>query len=221
MSNVKTKPIAYSFVTLFIVVFGLVSAATETSVTDPWTATQNAYKTVPVLLAFWLIFTSYAWRWRIFHRWLVPFPDMEGTWQGEVQTTWQNPGTNESPGTIPATLTIKQSYSHISCVMRTAEMTSRSYFADFWIDEDKQVRKLGCSYISTPSIEVRERSQTHEGTVELEIIGNPVNKLKGIYWTTRKTTGSLTFTFHCKEILAEYPTDLGQHPMLILNKDKT
>lgn len=28
-------------------------------------------------------------------------------------------------------------------VMRTAEMCSRSYFADFWIDRDQQLQKLG------------------------------------------------------------------------------
>ena len=47
----------------------------------------------------------------------------------------------------------------------------------------------------------------------MEIIGNPVEKLNGIYWTTRKTTGEVTLTFRCREKLDEYPSDLGEHPM--------
>lgn len=213
MSNVKTKPVAYFLLTLFLVIFAVVSTVTESQIADPFSAVKTAYKTIPVLLAVYLLFSIYAWRWRIFQGWLVPFPNIEGTWQGTIQTTWKDPVTGEVPGSIPTILTIKQSYSCITCVMKTAEMTSRSYFADFWIDKEEQIRKLGYCYISTPLVGVRDRSQPHEGTVELEIIGNPVDRLRGVYWTTRKTTGEVALTFRCKELLTDYPEDLGDHPM--------
>ena len=97
--------------------------------------------------------------------------------------------------------------------MRTAEMTSRSYIADFWLDSNEQVRKLGYCYTSTPSVSIVERSQPHDGTIILEIIGDPVEKLYGTYWTTRKTTGEVTLAFRVRERLDEYPADLGDHPM--------
>ena len=97
--------------------------------------------------------------------------------------------------------------------MRTAEMTSRSYFADFWLDSDEQLRKLGYCYASTPLPSVAERSQPHDGTMSLEILGEPVEKLNGIYWTTRKTTGEVTLSLRSRERLDEFPTDLGEHPM--------
>jgi hypothetical protein len=55
--------------------------------------------------------------------------------------------------------------------MRTAEMASRSFLADFWLDGDEQIRKLGYSYMSTPLPSVAHRSQPHSGTMVFEIIG--------------------------------------------------
>ena len=158
-------------------------------------------------------FVSYAWRWKIFRGWLVPFPDLNGTWQGSIQTTWTNPETGAIPAPIPVVLTIKQACTRSSCVMRTAEMTSRSYLADFWLDGDEQVRMLGYSYHSKPSPSVVERSQPHDGTIIFELINDPVEKLKGTYWTARKTTGEVILTFREDKRLDEFPPDSGKHPV--------
>ena len=213
MNNLKAKPIAYSLFVLIAFCFAGVAATTGMQVKDVWSALHIAYRTVPILLAIWLVFALHAWKWPVFRNWLVPFPCLEGTWQGHIQTTWKNPKTGETPGPIPVILTIKQSFVRISCVMRTAEMTSRSYFADFWLDSNDQLRKLGYCYTSSPSVSVSNRSPVHDGTIAFEIIGDPVDKLRGTYWTTRKTTGEVTLTFRCRKRLDEYPDDLGEHPM--------
>lgn len=213
MNNFRGKTVAYLLLTSFLITFYGFSVITEASVQNPFDATKTAYKTIPALLALCWFFSAYAWKWRIFKNWLVPFPNLEGTWQGSIQTTWEDPVTKKIPTSIPAILTIKQSYARITCVMRTSEMTSRSYMSGLWIDDDQQVKKLGYSYNSIPLIDLRDRSQPHEGTVELEIIGDPVDRLCGVYWTARKTTGTVTLTFRCKELLTEYPEDMGEHPM--------
>ena len=92
-------------------------------------------------------------------------------------------------------------------------MSSWSYLADFWLDTDEQIRKLGYSYTSSPSLKVQDRSVPHDGTMVLEIIGDPVTKLKGIYWTTRKSTGEVVLTKRCEQHLDDFPDDLGVHPM--------
>jgi hypothetical protein len=97
--------------------------------------------------------------------------------------------------------------------MRTAEMTSHSFLADFWLDGDEQVRKLGYSYRSSPLPTVRERSQPHEGTAVFEIVGNPAKRLKGVYWSDRKTTGEITLDFINRNQRDEYMASLGEHPM--------
>lgn len=212
MKNLRAKPFAYFFFGLFATCFVALAYATGTPVADIQGVLKMAYKTIPVILILWLGFTAYAWRWGVFRGWLVPFPDLDGTWQGTIQTTWKD-ANGATPGPIPAILTIKQSFGRVSCVMRTAEMSSWSHLADFWLDTDEQIRKLGYCYTSSPSLTVAERSQPHDGTMVLEIIGEPVEKLKGIYWTTRKTTGEVTLTYRCAKRLEEFPSDLGDHPM--------
>ena len=97
--------------------------------------------------------------------------------------------------------------------MRTGEMTSRSYLAGFWVDSDEQLKMLGYCYTSKPSTTVAERSQPHDGTITFEVIGNPTSKLKGTYWTERKTTGEVILTHRIDEHLDDYPDDIGEHPM--------
>lgn len=213
MRNIKVKPLAFFLLGIFAVCFIAVAFATGAKIHDVWSALKIAYKTVPIILMIWMVFVLYAWKWCIFRSWLVPFPCLDGTWQGQLQTTWKNPDTGEIPGPIPVLLTIRQTFGRISCVMRTAEMTSRSYCADFWIDADEQVRRLAYSYTSTPSVLIPERSKPHDGSVLLEIIGAPAKKLKGSYWSTRKTTGEVILTLRCRERLDDLPEDFGSHPM--------
>lgn len=213
MKNINVRPFAFVLFAVFAVCFLAVACATREDVRDVWSALRIAYKTVPVLLIVWAAFVLYAWKWRIFKDWLVPFPCLDGTWQGHIQTTWRDPDTGEVPGPIPALLTVRQTFGRISCVMRTAEMTSRSSGADFWIDRDEQVRKLAYTYTSVPSALIRDRSQPHDGAMLFEIVGEPANKLKGNYWTTRKSTGEVELVFRCRERLDEVPDDFGPHPM--------
>jgi hypothetical protein len=213
MKNLHSKRFALAIFAVFVVSFIGVAFESGKNVTDLWSALGIAYKTIPIVLIVIAIFVGYAWRWRIFRGWLVPFPDLNGTWQGAIQTTWKNPETGQSPAPIPVILTIKQSFIRISCVMRTAEMTSRSYLADFWLDGDEQVRMLGYSYHSTPLPSVSERSQPHDGTIIFELIGNPVKKLNGTYWTVRKTTGEVVLTFRERKRLEELPGDFAKHPV--------
>ena len=212
MKNLKIRPFAFFFLGIFAICFVGLALATGTSITDVGSALKLAYKTVPIIILVWVGFASFAWRWRIFKDWLVPFPDLDGTWQGSIQTTWKDPNGNV-PGPIPVILTIKQSFGRVSCVMRTAEMSSWSFLADFWLDTDEQIRKLGYSYTSSPELKVQDRSAAHDGTMVLEIIGDPATKLKGIYWTTRKTTGGVVLTKRCKQRLDDFPDDLGGHPL--------
>ena len=97
--------------------------------------------------------------------------------------------------------------------MRTSEMTSYSYSETFKLESDSQIKQLSYSYTSKPLITVTERSPLHEGSVVFDIIGDPVTKLKGQYWTGRKTTGEIIMTFREKKLLEEYPEDLGSHPV--------
>lgn len=166
------------------------------------------------------VFVRWGWRWKYFQGWLVPFPDLNGTWIGNLQTTWKDEQGN-TPGPIPVMLSVHQSFAHLSCVMRTAEMASHSYVEGFWIDQDRQIWQLCYTYTSKPKSSLRDRSTPHDGTAVLNIIGNPIQKLEGEYWTQRKTTGSIALSFKSKKILDDLSKELLAHPMSTQGTSKT
>ena len=213
MKNLNIKRFALTIFVVYAICACWIAYRSGKNITSLWDIITSSYKTLPLVLIFITLFVSYAWRWKVFRSWLVPFPDLNGTWQGTIQTTWENPKTGAIPPPIPVILSIKQSFTQISCVMRTAEMTSRSYLADFWLNGDEQIRMLGYSYHSKPLPTVVERSQPHDGTIVFEIIEVPAKKLKGTYWTARKTTGEINLTYREPGCLEEFPSDLGEHPV--------
>lgn len=159
------------------------------------------------------LFIKWGWRWKIFRGWLVPFPDLNGTWQGYIRSNWTDKETGKKPPSIPAILSIRQTFGKISCVLRTAEMVSHSYVEGFTLDRDKQIRQLTYSYTSRPKVSVKERSTFHEGTIVFDLIDMPVSKLEGRYWTDRETTGEITLTYREKKELEEIPDDFPPHPV--------
>jgi hypothetical protein len=184
----------------------------------------NYLKVVPTVVTcdtiLGFVFIKYLWRLRIFRGWLVPFPNLNGSYKGFIQTTWEDELTKERPNPVPATLTISQSLLRISCVMRTSEMTSYSFIGDFILDPDEQVNKLAYSYSSEPKQVVIERSPCHLGTTVFEIEETPKIRLVGQYWTGRKTTGTIEMRYWKKTKIATFPSDLGDHPVSAVRNNK-
>lgn len=149
--------------------------------------------TIYVILAF--IFTKWAWRWRIFRHWLVPFPDLQGTWRGTLESTWTDPATGQriAPGEI--IIVIKQTFASISCVLFTSESDSYSTTAQINRDDESDVLRLTYNYTNRPRANVRNRSEIHDGAAILKVILKPTMKLEGEYWTSRKTTGDMSVNF--------------------------
>lgn len=170
-------------------------------------------KVVSIDLLVIAIFVKWGWKIKIFRGWLVPFPDLNGSWIGFIYTDWKNPTTGKKPPPIPAMLTVNQSFFHFSCVMRTGEMESSSYSEGFLIDPDRQIKSVAYSYTSKPRLSLNERSIPHDGTAVFQIIENPKQKLVGRYWTERLTKGEIKLEYHSKEMLEELPKEIGEHPV--------
>ena len=158
-------------------------------------------------------FVKWGWKLKYFRGWLVPFPNLHGTWIGHIHSDWRNPETGEKPPPIPVMLTINQSFFHVSCVMRTGEMSSSSYSEGFMIDADRQIKKIAYSYESKPRVSLKDRSTPHDGTAVFEIIEKPKRKLIGRYWTERPTTGEILLEPHSDELAEELPVELEEHPV--------
>ena len=158
--------------------------------------------TIEALL--WLIFTQWGWKFKIFQSWLIVEPSIEGTWKGRLKTTWIDPATGESLNEIPIVLSIKQDFHNISCNIFTKESTSSSYSGKIYFDESSGMKRFIYTYTNKPKASVRDRSEFHDGTANLRIIGGSQNKMEGDYWTTRKSTGDIEVDFHSKKLASSF-----------------
>jgi len=174
--------------------------------------------TIDTLFAY--VFCKFIWKWKLFYNWLVPFPDINGTWKGFIKSTWIDPNTNKRPDPIPVILTIKQSFLSTSCVMRTKEMESFSFISGFRIDQDNQILQLVYSYNSIPKQTVKDRSPQHYGTMIFNITNNNGKGLIGEYWTDRKTTGTINLEFWKKERVDKYSESIGEHPVSEIREEE-
>jgi len=213
MINLNVKAFIYIFLIISASVWFLIVLLTGLDINKWWEFLRPLPTVATIVVFLFALFSRWGWRLKVFQVWLVPFPNIAGTWEGSIHTTWLDSENGEKTISIPAILTIKQSFLNISCVMRTAEMTSYSYAEGLRIQSDSQIKKLAYSYTSNPNLNLAHRSTPHDGTVVLDIIGNPVSKLTGHYWTTRKTTGEIHFTFRDRKLLDEIPLDYPPHPL--------
>jgi hypothetical protein len=175
-----------------------------------------AIVTIDVVLAYG--FSRWFWQWKIWHPWLVPFPNLNGTWKGEIRSEWINPKTNKKLAPIPAQLIVEQSFLEIRCTMKTKEMTSESFNAAF--DMSKSMPQLIYSYTSKTKANVTNRSPTHDGTMVFEFTNEGSKKLEGEYWTKRQTTGRASFSFRGKRKEYDF-LDTAIHPAEEAEKQAT
>ena len=222
MKNIKIKTALWVLLVLSFSIFYVIYLLQGSPNFDFNTIFNILPKVVSIDLMLYGLFVSLLWKLPIFKNWLVPFPNLNGTWKGHVHTTWTDPETGERPGPIPAVLTIKQSFLYISCVMRTAEMTSRSLTSSFVLDKENQHERLVYTYDSNPIQTVKERSPQHCGTMSFNIVREQKQiKLEGEYWTGRKTTGDIEMSFWKKEKINSYPKEMGPHPVSETRENKS
>lgn len=213
MKNLNYKNFIWIMLGISAFVWWTIAKIKGIDLSDLWILLKQIPNVAFVNGILFAAFAKWGWKFKAFQGWLVPFPNLNGTWQGTIQTSWVDPKTNKSPDPIPVMLTIKQSFLHLSCVMRTAEMVSHSFAEDFKIDREKQIKQVVYSYMSKPTVNLSERSVIHEGTIIFDILGSPVNKLSGQYWTARKTTGVIELAFREKILRDQLPPDFDKHPM--------
>jgi len=143
-----------------------------------------------VILALASGLASLVWRpvWRKFpvlERWI--FPDLSGTWTGEIRSNWKG-GTP-----VSATFWIRQGLFTTSIKMRSGESLSRSTHVVFELDRAAGRVRVWYLYDNAPDAAVRKRSARHDGTAWVEMdYDRDLNALEGQYFTARGTTGDMT-----------------------------
>lgn len=209
MKNIKEEAAIWIQILVAVVIWILLQLAFLSKLSIDAESLKLLPEVVTIYTVLHLLFTKgNGWRLPFLQGWLVPFPDLQGTWQGTIKTTWKNTETGDTPPAIPVILVIKQSFDAISCVMYTKESSSRSNAALLLEEDDSGIKELSYNYTNTPELNARLRSPIHEGAAKLRIITVPKRSLQGEYWTNRKTTGEMTLTFRSKQLLESFPVDL-------------
>ena len=154
-------------------------------------------KASTVVAAIAAFFCKIAWKSKLFRNWLVLIPNINGVWNGKLQSDWVDPTTNEKFPPIDVVLTIKQSLFKTSCMLNTNESSSHSITSAFLIDPESQVCRLIYAYQNDPKQTLRNQSRIHYGTATLDVKdNNNVISLEGNYFTGRGSSGYMSFTAH-------------------------
>lgn len=95
-----------------------------------------------VITLFVTLFNKYMWSWTIFKGWYVKRPDLRGTWEVELKSSWIDPITGEGIAPIYGYVVIRQSLTFLSLRLMTKE--SRSVLVAHSIEqqEDEDLFKL-------------------------------------------------------------------------------
>lgn len=214
MKNIQLKSSIYALVVVSALAWFSLAWLSDIDLSVATSFFSLVPKVVTCDLLLVLVFTKWCWKWKAFRGWLVPFPNLNGTWVGNIYSDWINPETGEVVAPIPVMLTVKQGFFHINCKMATGEMESFSTSEGFNIDPERQIKQLAYIYTSKPRIALNQRSVPHDGSIVFDIIEIPSRKLKGRYWTERKTLGEIVLTQYGPDVLEDFPEDFDRHPVI-------
>lgn len=182
---------AFAILGLAFIVYAIIFTLTQNfDSIDFHKAITHISTTISINIILWMLFIAWAWKWKIFYPWLVPFPNLSGNWEGTIKSNWKE----KEIEPIPIEVSITQNFFNVQVRIKTKESRSYSIGASFDIDNERGFQQLFYTYLNTPKAGVRERSEMHYGSTILNFDGFKVRKMDGEYWTDRQTTGEITLT---------------------------
>jgi len=200
MKNIRKEIYIWIQLVSFVAIWVAILLMSNSDLTIGWEALKKLPDVVTIYVILALLFTKWAWRLPIFKGWLVPLPDLQGTWKGTLASTWTDPVTGQKVPPKEVTLVIKQAFSSVSIVMFTNESNSFSTTAQINEDDESGIFRLSYNYTNRSKANVRDRSPIHDGAAILRFVTQPGKKLEGEYWTSRKTTGDISAKFISREL---------------------
>lgn len=138
------------------------------------------------LFVFVTVFDKWIWRMPIVLNLLRTGPLLRGTWRGKIRPT------GGDSDTIPAYLSVTQTFSGMKLRLMTRESTSESTAVQLSIEEDG-LGVVDYTYRNLPRDSVRSRSPIHHGAAHLKASGGCPTTIEGHYFTDRRTTGEMAF----------------------------
>jgi hypothetical protein len=207
MESVKKEVLIYLTLGVMLLIWVGVLQATRTPLSINWEAIKKLPDVVTIFVVVSFVFTKWMWRWRIFtyKNWLVQVPYIQGTWAGDLQSTWVNPETGQCIPSLKMILVIRQTFTTVSCTLFTKESESFSRAAQLAVEKETGLVSLSYNYTNRSKADIRHRSPIHDGAAHLRVVTLPLRMLEGEYWTGRCTTGTMKLHFSSDQLLESFP----------------
>ena len=158
-----------------------------------------------VTFVMFLLSTFDLFFWKFFPESLIKRPKIYGTWQGTIHSNWTNPETDKQIDPIECYTAIHQTFSTVSYRQMTVESTSDLVAKEIILSSANVFQLVGV-YFNESRILIRDkgRNPIHYGGIRMNVVGSPVTKLTGEYWTSRNTIGELNLTERRKKIFHDF-----------------
>ena len=140
-----------------------------------------ASEAIAITAILFIIYDKWLWQFNP----LDPTPKIKGDYTGKIIYNFN--GQNKRKN---LKVHISQTSLKVSVKITTNEITSNTITSDLIEENDEYV--LYYTYITNPSSQYSEQNPIQHGTCRL--IQPEKNKLKGQYWTSRKTIGDIELT---------------------------
>jgi hypothetical protein len=156
--------------------------------TDLWKPLSPGVALAGALLWIW---DRWLWRLPVLSK-LANRPDINGTWHGEMVSSYDPDDTGEPYRDDRVFLVIKQSYWNLSASFWTRRSDSVSRLSQFTAMPDGR-QMLTYVYTNKPGQLDRLINPEHGGTTLIPVAPGKPGKLSGNYYTERHTSGQLIF----------------------------
>ncbi len=193
------QQIIKSVITLYSILIFLLSFVTGKSIDE------NLFRWISGVTSFvvivWTVYDKWVWRMWVFKyvAWFLQVPILYGTWKGKLKYEKDE---NGNSGEVEVYVAINQTLSSIS-VRSFFKKPSASKSITAKIEKEEPDRKkLVYMYKSEAPFGKRDTNRPHDGASVFDIVGNPVKKLLGSYFTDRKGAGTVVLDKYSR-VLAE------------------
>src|ERR1700704_4309301 len=95
MNHVKRETMLWVQLVSLLGIWVALLYGTGTPLAINWEALKKLPNVITIYVVLSVVFTKWLWRLHLFRGWLVPFPDLQGTWVGEFHSTWKSPETGQ------------------------------------------------------------------------------------------------------------------------------
>ncbi len=129
-----------------------------------------------------------------FVRTMIVGPRIQGTWWGELHSSYADPTTGRTPGPLTVAVVIRQSGAGLWLCLHSRESSSITIAASLLAEQDGHMAIVGL-YRNEPRLPRQDTSRMHHGGIKLHVIDGPERRLAGTYWTDRGTRGELEVQF--------------------------